>query len=1163
MVQIVPPADWVQSDHQHAGSEAGLDSTGTEASQDATHPPISGRPPAHDEPHRAADGEAPKSRPATPSDGKPAVPQARKPRKRVPARRAAAAGLAAAAPPIQGAASATTPATPIPPKADGVGVPEPPPAPDQLPAHLPNFASPAELLWRKWLLYAVVPLAGLVILAGAWTVLTRRGPQPPAAVSEEEAESESEQPAVQAESAPPGPNHFDLRWVPDGAVMLVDVRACDGLTSAQGRLLLDSLADWWKPAVAAPLRGLRLDLEAVRRVRVVSADLAAWPDRLVLLLELHDGHDANILAARGEAVPIVLGEATCRRLADGWTHPFAVLDERTILTGDEAVLSALAGRNEPQFHSEPVRGMLENKPSLGSADARLLIDLNAARKAEWRFPDAAFDVWPEARAAWHTLVGVPTGLDLMLRWPDRLRSEWTLACESETAAEEVREALERFVPLVRTAVATRAAQLGSAEVNATDAAAAYHTFLGEAATALQSVQWNLDNRHVRIDVDWGAGPWSLATATQAAQASLRADWLDAALAADADRHQRIGAGLSDYQQAEGAWPPGAAGGSLLPPETRLSWIAELLPYFGHADWHRSLRFGYAWNSPQNRGVTRRQLDRFVNPAFGPGRTGAGYPVTHYVGVAGVGPDAATLPADHPRAGVFGFGRRTRLEDIGDGASNVIAILGVAQDHGAWAAGGHATVRPLTTRPYVNGPDGFGSGQLNGMLAGMADGSVRFISKDVDPEVVELLATINSGSNMTVAALGEPAKPQPAVAPGELARSHPVVPEADEATVPHRERARPVADEPAAPPLPAIDVGERLATPVPNIALTDMPLGQAVALLAQLGGMPVTLDPEGLESLGVSLRDSVSVHHAHATLGDVLEATLAERGLVYHAEAGHVLITAPMVTRTGLVRRRYSVTDLAGDATSLQELATVIRELIAPESWQSQGGPGLLQVEDGSLVVEQTAATHHHLLVFCEKLRRARGLPIRSRFPAEWFDLATRRSRASGILQEKLTANFREPAPLVEVLGHLGGLAGADILIDRRALAAEGISDAAPASVAVVDEPFDATLDKLLRPLGLAWRSLDAHTVQVSTQAALDAAMELEFYPVAPLLDGLVTGPTLVEQIRTRIAGPTWSDAGGPGVIHYDAKARCLIVRHNQAVQAAVERLLRDQSGVRR
>ena len=98
-----------------------------------------------------------------------------------------------------------------------------------------------------------------------------------------------------------------------------------------------------------------------------------------------------------------------------------------------------------------------------------------------------------------------------------------------------------------------------------------------------------------------------------------------------------------------------------------------------------MEFGYSWNSPQNRPVTQRPLPEVVNPVLGPARTRRpGFPVTHYVGVAGVGPDAGRLKADDPRAGVFGYGRTTRPEDITRGAANTIAILGVSERCGAWA-----------------------------------------------------------------------------------------------------------------------------------------------------------------------------------------------------------------------------------------------------------------------------------------------------------------------------------------------------------------------------------------------------------------------------------------------------------------------------------------------
>ena len=250
--------------------------------------------------------------------------------------------------------------------------------------------------------------------------------------------------------------------------------------------------------------------------------------------------------------------------------------------------------------------------------------------------------------------------------------------------------------------------------------------------------------------------------------------------------------------------------------------------------------------------------------LGPAATQAGFPVTHYVGVAGVGPDAGRLPADDPRAGVFGYGRTTRPADITRGTANVIAVLGVSEHCGAWAAGGEATVRPLTQRPYVNGPDGFGSGQPGGMLAGMADGSVRFISKDVDPGVLEQLATIHGNDGVTVAALGTEAgagrRPAqgPAIGPGE-ARRH----ADDEPAGPRRQ------DKPAAPAAAARR--QRRAPPGrQDPRASSFPTRRWATRSTRCrhrATLPIAIDPDALVAAGVSLRDPVSVRLADATVGE--------------------------------------------------------------------------------------------------------------------------------------------------------------------------------------------------------------------------------------------------------------------------------------------------------
>ena len=296
------------------------------------------------------------------------------------------------------------------------------------------------------------------------------------------------------------------------------------------------------------------------------------------------------------------------------------------------------------------------------------------------------------------------------------------------------------------------------------------------------------------------------------------------------------------------------------------------------------------------------------------------------------------------------------------------------------------------------------------------------------------------------------------------------------------------------------------------------------------------------------------------MGRVLQTVLSARGLVAVVENGHVLVTSPPDHRETLRQRPYTVSDLTGeDPAAVAELAGLLEKLVAPDSWRSNGGRGTIEPKRDALLVVQTAEIHHPILVFCEKLRNARGRPLRSRQDPDRFTLATRQARGRHVLSRSVSVNFHEATPLVEILAHLGRLAEADVLIDRLALSAAGLTDQADATLKVRDQPLAVALQQLLKPMGLAYRAIDPQTLQVTTRKAVAARLELEFYPVAELLSGDRTVPALVEQIKSQVAGSTWSDAGGPGVLHFDRSSRCLIVLQSQPAQAALERLLAEMS----
>ncbi|MEW4527402.1 DUF1559 domain-containing protein [Maioricimonas sp. JC845] len=210
--------------------------------------------------------------------------------------------------------------------------------------------------------------------------------------------------------------------------------------------------------------------------------------------------------------------------------------------------------------------------------------------------------------------------------------------------------------------------------------------------------------------------------------------------------KQIGLAMHNYHDVFGHFPQGAHPNENLEVEERFSWQADILPFIEQAVLFNQLDLDKAWDASGNRQVVDSVVPTFLNPQNpGPQVDDDGHAVTQYVGMAGVGEDGPTLPAGHPRAGVFAWNRATRLRDITDGTSNTIAVSEANDSIGPWGRAGSSTIRPLTRKPYVNGPDGLGGFHTGGMNVLMCDGSVRFVSENIDPTVMENLVKMADGN----------------------------------------------------------------------------------------------------------------------------------------------------------------------------------------------------------------------------------------------------------------------------------------------------------------------------------------------------------------------------------------------------------------------------------
>ncbi|SFH71877.1 DUF1559 family PulG-like putative transporter [Planctomicrobium piriforme] len=210
------------------------------------------------------------------------------------------------------------------------------------------------------------------------------------------------------------------------------------------------------------------------------------------------------------------------------------------------------------------------------------------------------------------------------------------------------------------------------------------------------------------------------------------------------RLARLGQAVKSYaEDHETRLPSGTVPNAHLSADERLSWLVPLLPYLEQGALAREINLQAGWKAPENAAALSNMLTPVMNPAELQVQA-AGYGVSQYVGLGGIGTNGPELAVDHPRAGAFGEDRITRLSDITDGTS-VTVMISEASDHiGPWGAGGRSTVRAFVEEPYLNGPDGIGSSDPNGCQMVLVDGSVRSIRAVIDPQVMEALATIAGG-----------------------------------------------------------------------------------------------------------------------------------------------------------------------------------------------------------------------------------------------------------------------------------------------------------------------------------------------------------------------------------------------------------------------------------
>jgi hypothetical protein len=200
----------------------------------------------------------------------------------------------------------------------------------------------------------------------------------------------------------------------------------------------------------------------------------------------------------------------------------------------------------------------------------------------------------------------------------------------------------------------------------------------------------------------------------------------------------IGASLLEMIRVNGEFPAPV----LLKDDVPRSWRVELLPWLDQKPLRDRYRDDRPWDYVENNArIARTPCQAYQCPCSNAPIDARGFYVTDYAAV--IGPQS-----------VWSGKNRASFPNIADGQSSTLLIVEAAGQKIPWTEPRDADTQKLKSGINLDGSargesDGIASGyHAGGCHVVLADGSARFVSRNIDPNVLNRLLTADGGESTT-------------------------------------------------------------------------------------------------------------------------------------------------------------------------------------------------------------------------------------------------------------------------------------------------------------------------------------------------------------------------------------------------------------------------------
>jgi hypothetical protein len=372
----------------------------------------------------------------------------------------------------------------------------------------------------------------------------------------------------------------------------------------------------------------------------------------------------------------------------------------------------------------------------------------------------------------------------------------------------------------------------------------------------------------------------------------------------------------------------------------------------------------------------------------------------------------------------------------------------------------------------------------------------------------------------------------------------------------------------------------------SIEMTDGTLKEALKQLHEAASVNIVIDTKLLEEEGISTDAKVSLHLSGVSLGSALKILLTPMNLTTVIEDEVLKVTSERGAEGKLFAVAYKVKDLiqteyAGQA-AFDSLIELITNVVKPDSWEEVGGRSTIRANSitSSLVVRQTQTVHNEIQQLFTALRKwshvdakptklkPDSLPNLSPFQSGVSRTTRKRSGmiphpVKDPLERVISVTFDEDK-LEDVLIRVASAVDLHLLIDWKAIEAEGVTKNSPVSIDLKHVMAKSVLKLILEPMKLGAVLEGESILKVTSLSQAKTQPPLRVYRVAHLLtDPKVDLKKLSEAIRQCVEPDTWDLVGGDGTLSPNEKTQSLVIRQTEATHQEIADLLEQLAVLRK